>query len=463
MQQPVESAISLHGRNSGQSAIEAAYIAKTQKSAELAREARDCFPSGITHDGRYLLPHGIYVERADGPYKWDVDGNRYIDFYGGHGSLLLGHNAPSITKAIESAYTRGTHFAAGHQKEIEWANLVKQLVPSAERVRFTSSGTEANSMAVRLARAYTGKSKVVRFRGQFHGWQDEASIGHASHFDGTPTVGVSARTAANVILADANDIDGVRHILQADDDVAVVMLEAMGAATGKVPLRPGFHQDLRDLCDEFGLLLLFDEVVTGFRVSPGGVQAKLGVLPDLTSMAKILAGGLPGGAVAGRKDIMDGLDHAAASASGRERIYHPGTYNANPVSAAAGVAMLTEIGTTDACDKASAAADQLRTGMNEILRHENVDWTVYGETSIAHIYMGAAPDAFDPLLLSREQLHSAPPDLVRQLRLALMLNGVDISGGPTMLTNTALSAQDIAFTIDAFAESVQALKNDQLI
>ena len=226
--------------------------------------------------------------------------------------------------------------------------MVKQMVPSAERVRFTSSGTEANSMAVRLARAYTGRSKVLRFRGQFHGWQDEASVGYASHFDGTPTAGVTEATASNIVLAEANDLDGLRELMASNGDIAVVMLEALGGATGRVPLKPGFHQALRNLCDEFGILLLFDEVVTGFRVSPGGVQAKVGVTPDLTSLAKILAGGLPGGAVTGRKEILDGLDHAAAKAAGREKIYHPGTYNANPVSAAAGVAMLTEIAGTDA-------------------------------------------------------------------------------------------------------------------
>ncbi|MEM7425951.1 MAG: aminotransferase class III-fold pyridoxal phosphate-dependent enzyme [Pseudomonadota bacterium] len=463
MQQPAEPAPRAPGHNSGITSIEAAYIEKTRKSAELSRDARASFPSGITHDARYLLPHGIYVERAAGAHKWDVDGNRYIDYFGGHGSLLLGHSPPAITEAVQEAYGRGTHFGSGHATEIEWAKLVRQLVPSAERVRFTSSGTEANSMAVRLARAYTGRSKVLRFRGQFHGWYDEASIGYSSHFDGTPTVGVSDRTAANVVLADPNDVDGVRDILSSDPDIAVVMLEALGGSTGKIPLRPGFHQALRELCDAHGTLLLFDEVVTGFRVSPGGVQAKIGVTPDLTSLAKILAGGLPGGAVAGRKEILDGLDHAAAKAAGREKIYHPGTYNANPVSAAAGVAMLREVANTNACKIADGHAAVLREGLREALRQQNVDWAIYGESSAVHIYMGAAGAAFDPFALSRSELQSTPPELARQLRLAMLLNGVDISSWPGMLANTALDDDDITHTVDAFAASLKAMKSAQLI
>ena len=451
------------GHNSGLTAIEAAYIAKTPTSAELARSARECFPSGITHDARYLMPHGIYVERAEGAYKWDADGNRYIDYYGGHGSHLLGHNPPCVTEAVEAAYRRGTHFGAGHATEIAWASLIKQMVPSAERVRFTSSGTEANSMAVRLARAYTGRSKVLRFRGQFHGWQDEASVGYASHFDGTPTAGVTEATASNIVLAEANDLDGLREIMAANGDIAVVMLEALGGATGRVPLQPGFHQALRDLCDEYGIVLLFDEVVTGFRVSPGGVQAKVGVTPDLTSLAKIVAGGLPGGAVAGRKEILDGLDHAAAKAAGREKIYHPGTYNANPVSAAAGVAMLTEIAETDPCAQADARAEELREKLRGVISEARVNWSVYGQSSAVHIYLGAGPEDFDPLACSREQLQNSPPELNRQLRLAMLNEGVDISGWPGMLANAVLSAVDIADTAHAFARSLQALKADQLI
>ena len=451
------------GHNLPDSDIVAAYCEKTKGSQAHAEQAQECFPSGVTHDSRFILPHGIYVDRAAGPHKWDVDGHRYIDYYGGHGSLLLGHNRPEVKAAIDAAMAKGTHFGAGHATEVKWAQQVKSLIPCAERVRFVSSGTEANSMAVRLARAYTGKSKVVRFRGQFHGWQDEASIGYANHFDGTSTIGVPPSASGNIVLSEVNDLNALRRTLEADDDIAVIMVEAMGAMTGKVPLVPGFHQGLRDLCDGFGCLLLFDEVVTGFRVSPGGVQAAVGVTPDLTSLAKILAGGLPGGAVVGRKDILDALDFNVAKQSQREKIHHPGTYNANPVCAAAGAATLEIIGSTPACAEAASLADDLRDGMNKVLLQRDVAWTAYGESSVIHIYMGAHQSQFDPLALSREQLQKGNLELTRQLRLAMLVNGVDLSPTPGALLSSAHTSNDVEDTCRAFSESLQMLKQAHLL
>lgn len=451
------------GHNLPDSDIVAAYCEKTKGSMAQAEAARQCFPSGVTHDSRYIRPHGIYVDRAAGPHKWDIDGNRYIDYYGGHGSLLLGHNRPEVKAAIDAALDKGTHFGAGHLAEIAWAQEVQKLVPSAERVRFVSSGTEANSMAVRLARAYTGRSKVLRFRGQFHGWQDEASIGYANHFDGTSTRGVPPSAAGNIVLAEVNDLEALRQQLQGDDDIAVIMLEAMGAMTGKVPLAPGFHEGLRALCDEFGCLLLFDEVVTGFRVSPGGVQAHIGVTPDLTSLAKILAGGLPGGAVAGKKDILDALDFTVAAENKREKIHHPGTYNANPVCAAAGAATLKIIGSSPVCAEAASLAEDLRQGMNKVLLERDVDWTVYGASSVIHICMGTHQAQFDPLAMSREQLGNSQPELVRQLRLAMLLNGVDLSPAPGAVLSASHTSNDVEDTVRAFSQSLQLLKQAQLL
>ena len=174
------------------SPVIAAYRAATPGSAANALRAAELFPSGITHDSRYIEPYGLYITRAQGPRKWDVDGRCYVDYFGGHGALLLGHNHPKVLAAIHAALDRGTHFGACHELEVRWAQLVCQMVPSAECVRFTSSGTEATLMALRLARAYTGRSKLLRFRGHFHGWHDHMTSGHTTHFDGTATSGVIA-------------------------------------------------------------------------------------------------------------------------------------------------------------------------------------------------------------------------------------------------------------------------------
>ena len=167
------------------SPIVAAYRERTGGSARLAQRALEIFPSGIVHDSRRLDPYEIYVTHAAGARKWDVDGNEYVDYYGGHGALLLGHSHPLVVGAVQAQLTRGTHYAACHELEVQWGELIKSMVPCAERVRFTSSGTEANLMAFRLARAFTGKSKLVRFKGHFHGWQDHSAFGYDSHFDGS--------------------------------------------------------------------------------------------------------------------------------------------------------------------------------------------------------------------------------------------------------------------------------------
>ena len=174
------------------SPIIAAYRERTPTSEALASDARGIFPSGLTHDSRRILPYGIYVERAQGSRKWDADGNEYVDYYGGHGALLLGHGRPEVVAAVQSQVARGTHFGACHELEVQWGALVKEMVPSAETVRFTSSGTEANLMALRLARAFTGRRKIVRFFGHFHGWHDHVAFGVTNHFDGSATPGVLA-------------------------------------------------------------------------------------------------------------------------------------------------------------------------------------------------------------------------------------------------------------------------------
>ncbi|MBM3572559.1 MAG: aminotransferase class III-fold pyridoxal phosphate-dependent enzyme, partial [Alphaproteobacteria bacterium] len=307
--------------------LAAAYAAATPKSAELAAKARSLLPSGVAHDSRNFDPHPIYVARAQGPRKWDVDGNEYVDYYGGHGALLLGHNHSQVMAAAHAQLDRGTHFGACHELEVRWAELVCRLVPGAERVRFTSSGTEATLMALRLARAFTGRQKLVRVRGHFHGWHDHMTSGHTNHFDGTPTIGVLGGVAENVLLVDPNDTVGLTRLFDQHKYIAAAIVEPTGANFGRMPLHPLFIRSLRELTRASGALLIFDEVVTGFRVAPGGAQQVLGITADLVALAKILAGGLPGGAVAGRKDVLDILDFAATKALGQEKIQHPGTFN----------------------------------------------------------------------------------------------------------------------------------------
>ena len=447
------------------SQIVSAYREKTPGSGTLAAEAAELLPSGIAHDSRYLKPYALYIEHAAGPHKWDVDGNRYVDYFGGHGALLLGHCDPEVTSAVNDAMAAGTQFGANHPREVAWAQQVIRMVPSAERVRFTSSGTEATLMALRLARAHTGRNKVVRFRTHFHGWHDHMTAGFASHFDGTATVGVLEHVAKHIVLASPQGLDDVRSILENDNDIAAVICEPTGASFGIVPMDAAFSSGLRELTARHGALLIFDEVVTGFRCSPGGAQQAYGVTPDLTTMAKILAGGLPGGAVAGRREILDHLDFDRSAEAGREKIDHPGTFNANPVSATAGLTALRIIEAGDACEKANASAAWLRERFNEVLAEENVAWAAYGTFSGVQLYMNpdqdpVTPGSIDPSLIPYEKLKKRNRQQVMKLRLAMAVNGVDLSNAPGGLLSATHTLDDLEFTADAFRESLRMLRRD---
>ncbi len=448
------------------SPIIAAYRAATPGSAAEAEKAARFFPSGITHDSRYLEPYGIYVDRAKGPRKWDVDGNCYVDYFGGHGALLLGHCHPKVVQAVHEQIERGTHFGASHETEIAWAEWILKLVPSAERVRFTSSGTEATLMALRLARAFSGKSKLIRFKHHFHGWHDHMTSGYASHFDGTPTTGVLPGVAGNVVLAEQNDAEGLARLLEQHDDIAAAIIEPTGAHGARLPIDPAFLTALRDLTRQAGVLLIFDEVVTGFRVAPGGAQAVYGVKPDLTTLAKIMAGGLPGGAVTGRKDILDLLDFGVAKAQEREKIAHQGTFNANPLSAAAGVAALEIVGTTDACARANAYGEAVRRRLNEAFEEEHVPWAAYGAFSHLHIFtnpegVAIAPTRFDPLGQPHEILTgNRHAGLIHKFRLAMMTNGVDFNSSPGGVVSATHGEPELDDTVAALRKGLRMLKQE---
>jgi glutamate-1-semialdehyde 2,1-aminomutase len=448
------------------SKIVSTYCERTPGSARLAAEAARLLPSGITHDSRLCDPYGIYVERAQGPLKWDVDGNEYVDYFGGHGALLLGHNHPAVLAATQAALARGTHFGANHADEVRWAKLVTGLVSSAERVRFTSSGTEATLMALRLARAFTGRTKLVRFLTHFHGWHDHMTAGHSSHFDGTPTAGVVPGITENTILLPPGDTEAMRAAFRGRQDIAAAILEPTGAGFGMVPHSRHFVAALREETARAGTVLIFDEVVTGFRVAPGGAQADYGIAPDLTSFAKILAGGMPGGAVGGRGEILDELDFKAAAAKQREKIAHPGTYNANPVSAAAGVAALSIIGTTDACARANAYGARLRAALNEELARAGAPWAVYGEYSGFHMFLNAKrrrldPTRFDPRAVDYRELTANPKPLAQKFRLALLINGIDVNGKLSGVVSATHGEAEFDRTVAGFRAALELMKAEE--
>lgn len=438
------------------------YVAAFPRSRQLHEQARDVFPNGVTHDARHLTPFPVYVERARGAHKWTVEGRQLIDYWSGHGSILLGHSHPAVVEAVQRQMEKATHPGACHEREIEWGQWVRRLVPSAERVRFTGSGTEATMMALRLARIFTGRPRVLKFAGHFHGWNDFLFPGADPPYD-APVPGIPADVAQQTVIIPPNDLQAVEEKLQRDPDIGCVILEPTGGHWSQVPIRGPFLKGLRDLTARHKRLLIFDEVITGFRVSPGGAQGHYGIKPDMTTLAKILAGGLPGGCVAGRADILAHLEFRP----GKEKMRHPGTFNANPLSASAGIATLQIVAEGQACSRANAVAGQLRQRLNALFAERDAAWAAYGEFSCFKLlpgYQGPRPqgDDFIPYGGDLEKLSAGSgPRLGHAFRQGMLLHGVDLMGMGGM-TTAAHSDADIEQTVAAVAGTLNLLREEGL-
>ncbi|PYO02880.1 MAG: aspartate aminotransferase family protein [Candidatus Rokuibacteriota bacterium] len=429
--------------------IHETFRAKHPKAAALAERARTAIPGGITHDIRHLKPFAVYVDRASGPRKWDVDGHEYIDYWMGHGALFLGHCHPAVVKAVQAQVARGTHLGACHELEVRWAELVNQLVPCAELTRFTMSGTEATHLALRIARAFTGRPRILKFTGHFHGWHDGVAIGVNPPYDVPLSSGVPGATLDQVITCPPNDIKAAETILERGD-IAAVILEPAGGQSGTTPTIPGYLQELRAVTQRHGVLLIFDEVITGFRYAPGGAQEYFGVTPDITTLAKIVAGGLPGGAVCGRRDVMSMLAHRGDPNWDRsERVAHAGTFNANPLSAAAAIATLEQIGDASLQARANKLGEELRRGLGEAMKRVGVPGTCYGEASIYHVSFEGKPGlaGFD---------RPRKGDHYHLLRCAILNEGVDCSMNHGWVSSVH-TEDDIERTIRAYERAFRAM------
>jgi glutamate-1-semialdehyde 2,1-aminomutase len=439
------------------------YAATFPTSQQRFEVAKTLFPCGVTHDTRMMEPFPIYIDRAKGSKKWDLDGHELIDYFVGHGALLLGHSPDDVVAAVQQQMIKGTHPGACHELEITWGQLVCQLIPSAERVRFTGSGTEATLMALRLSRLATGRPKFLKFQGHFHGWHDYVTVSSDPPYDAPSVPGVPESVTANCVAVPPNDLNRVEEAFKTDPQIGAVILEPTGGHWGAVPIRGEFLKGLRELCTRHDRILIFDEVITGFRVSPGGAQQYYGVTPDLTSLAKIVAGGLPGGCLAGRADILAYIEPRP----GKPKMKHPGTYNANPLSAAAGVAALTRVATGEPCRQANNAARVLRNKLNQLFESHNWPWVAYGDFSMVRLvpnYSGPRPrtDASD-----NDGLIPYGGDLNRldgprnmklhhAIRQGMLLNGVDWWGFAGM-TSCEHTVTDVERTVQAMEATIELL------
>ena len=443
--------------------IEQEYADARPKSKALSERAGKLMPSGAAHDGRVFSPFPFYVARADGAYKWDVDGHRYVDGWSGHGAMILGHNHPAITKAITWQASKGTHYSAGSEIEVRWAELITQIVPGAERVRFTMTGTETTALAIRIARAHTGRTKIVKFHGHFHGLHDSVMAAVKDPFEIPASAGVPPETLAQTLVAPSNDIGRVKELLD-EHEVAAVILEPAASRSMTVPTNPAFLKALRELTRQRGVVLIFDEVVTGFRLAPGGAQEYFGVTADMTCLAKAVAGGLPGAALVGRADLMDDVAFSGDAKRDRtKRVADQGTYSGTPLIAAAGVAALEILKTGEVQKELNRIGDRLRDGINQTLKTRGVRGCAYGFSSIVRVFLGAdaAELGIDTYQADEARLDRGMGALGGKLHLALLNHGVDTNRGSGIAwLNAAMTDKDVEFWVDAFDRALTRLKED---
>jgi glutamate-1-semialdehyde 2,1-aminomutase len=436
------------------------YEAKFVKSKEMFARSEAMVPRGVAHDAWQVSPFPLFMTRAEGSHIWDVDGNEFIDYFGGHGGKMLGHAHPVVVRAAQEQLEKGVQFGTCCDLMLDWAGIIQKLVPSAERVEFTNSGTEAIMLGVRLARAYTGRKKIIRFQFHFAGAYDAVTVGYKKPFQVSVSGGVLPSAVEDTIVLPMNEEAILEEALR-NRDVAAVMVEAAGASSGVVGIKPSFYQTMRNLTQKYGTLLLFDEIVTGFRYSPGGVQAAVGVTPDLTTLGKGITGVMPGaGAIVGKKNVMEMFLFKDEDWNRYQRVSHFGTFNANPLCAATGIAYLNVIATGQPTQDANRNARKLRNGMQAKLDEREIPGCVYDSNfSVVHVYLGKCDlqgqcDRVVCVNAGKER----PSEVGEALYRNFALQGVKTATrGYDLFLSAVHTGEDLKKTIDAFAASLDAL------
>ncbi len=362
-----------------------------KQSQKLFNHAQLLIPGGVNSPVRAFRSVGgtpLFIQRGRGAQIWDADGNVYVDYVGSWGPLIAGHAHPEVIKAVQQVAERGLSFGAPTEAELEMASLLVKLVPSLEMVRLVSSGTEATMSAIRVARGFTGRSKIVKFEGCYHGHADALLVkaGSGALTFGQPSsAGVPPETAAHTLVLDFNDEATLTAAFAREgDEIAAVIVEPVVGNANLIAPKPGFLQLLRALCSQHGTLLIFDEVMTGFRVALGGAQALYGVKPDMTTLGKVIGGGMPLGAFGGRRDIMQCVAPLGP-------VYQAGTLSGNPVAVAAGLATLRIVQTPGFYDKLSATAFALCKGLSEAAAAHQIAFSAQHVGGMFGLYFRASP------------------------------------------------------------------------
>lgn len=410
------------------------YVSKTSKSKALYERARKVLPAGVSYGIRYFEPYPFYTAKAKGSKLYDVDGNEYVDFWLGHTALILGHNPSAVVEAVKRQLENGTHYGTCHELEIALAEQVAKMVSGAEMVRFSNSGTEANMYVTRLARACSGRSKIAKFEGGWHGGYDALHVGVHYPFNIPESAGLTSGALQDTIILPFNDLEGVKERLK-NEEVASIVIEPVLGAGGGIPAEKEFLKGLREFCDEKEILLIFDEVITGFRLAPGGAQEYYGVTPDISVFGKVLGGGFPIGAFCGCRKIMERLDTRVYERP--HYSFHGGTFTANPITMTAGLTTLKILEDGQLINKLNRLGDKIREQLREIFEANGVDVQVTGTGSIfnTHFTKGEVKDANAAFKADRKKLV--------EYNLQLIANGVFLLPTHTGALSTAHSKADL--------------------
>jgi len=412
-----------------------------------ARAIKTFAAKGATHSARILDPFNPYITHARGSRKWDVDAKEYIDYTMGHGALILGHSHPKVVQAVQEQMAKGVHYGSNHELEVRLAELIKLMMPMAEKIEFCACGQEGNMLAIRLGRLFTGRRKILRFQEHFHGWADE--VGREQ------SAGI---VADEVNIISCNNLNKVEEELS-KKEYAVLLTEAGGALMGgQVPIDVDFVRSLPELTSKYGTIWIIDEVVTGFRDGTGGWQSLVGVRPDLTVLGKAVGGGLPIGAVVGRGEIMEAFNPETPRG---QCIKHSGTWNAAPLVCSAGIAACEIYQSGEPQRKAREIADYFRKKGNETLKGRGITGRLYGR-SVLHFYLGSIDyepddDTMPPTDNFEKLTDPAMTSMRTRLNLHLLQRGIATLDGRFIVFSASHTKLDVDQTIDAFGESLDAM------